>query len=196
MADVPAKPFSWRSTEEIARDFVGGHEEIRRRLQCVREALVGDVSEQWRCSHEQAAALVEDLLIGEKKPKRGRTALAASPDGVRLLGLPPRETQSPAKPSGWCSTTDLHRRGFRGRHDTLQQAILELREELVADVVAVGYPEEEAVALVEESLVGRKKPRGGQAGLAISPDGIRLGEATGRFVRRARGSSRGRSNER
>ena len=78
-----------RSAWELSREYVGGSIAINKQMATIREALLGDMVAAGY-SENKAAVLVDDHLIGQKKPAQGREGLAASPEIVQLaeeLGL-------------------------------------------------------------------------------------------------------------
>jgi hypothetical protein len=170
---APPKPDNWQSAIQLSKKGFGAEPALGVKLRDLHAALIADVVAAGY-PEEEAVALVEHNLIGQKKPTAGgREAAAASPDAVRLLE---REKALP-RPEGWVSATDLSRLG-KGRRAVIAAKLRDLHAALIADIVAAGYPEEEAIALVEHNLVGHRKTASrGPAALAISPDGLRTAGA-------------------
>jgi hypothetical protein len=77
------------------------------------------------------------------------------------------------KPENWLSSTQIHRT-HKGGLDRKRRMFFELQTRLTSDLVAAGYSEEEAAELVKDHLLDIRKPRTGKAGIAASPDALRL----------------------
>jgi hypothetical protein len=172
--DAPKKPERWRSACDLENEYVGGSTDIKRFLETLRNALIGDVMVSNQCSLQEATDLVDTHLIGLRKPRRGPEALAASPDAQRLLGLTKRTEAGPPKPEGWKTAMELSR-SHRAGCVTISLRLERLRARLISDLVDAGYGET-AQALVENHLIGNKKPAYGQVTITASPDAIRLAE--------------------
>jgi hypothetical protein len=97
---VPPKPEGWRSAEQLNDEFVGGRVAIQAELQLLAQALTKDLIAAG-FNPDLSKSLVELHLLGYRKPVRGRDALAASPEVVRLLEtdgvLTRRETLNPER---------------------------------------------------------------------------------------------------
>jgi hypothetical protein len=181
------KPAGWRSAKQLNKEYVGGNAGLNNRMGQLRKELIADMRAAGYTENE-AADLVEEHLIGKKKPYRGRAALAASPDAVRALELIERTKAAPLKPIRWRSAAQLSREGA-GSVPVRNNKLDLLREVLIADVQAAGYTEVAATTLVEEYFVGWKKPPpGGPEALAASPDAVRVAEQFGMFTLKEQGA--------
>src|SRR5437879_2597173 len=117
LPELPPRPEGWRSAAELERMYPRGRRDINRILKVLRQRLINDISHSAGTNPDDAALVVDTHLIGRKRSRRGRAALAASPDAQRLLDLPPRTTDSP-KPGKWLSAAELTR-VYRGDHRTI-----------------------------------------------------------------------------
>ncbi|HLJ92524.1 MAG TPA: hypothetical protein VKU02_04950 [Gemmataceae bacterium] len=161
----------------------------------MRQQLIADITAAMQCSPQEAVLLIEDHLIGPRKPRRGKDGLCVSSDVDRLLepGLFRKEKASSGRPVSWTSPFEL-RAYYVGNDRSITKRLCKLASELAGDIMtAMGCSEQEATNLVAEHLIGRKKPRGGREGIAVSPEVVRIAEQYGQLVhRKGNKSDRGR----
>jgi hypothetical protein len=81
---APEKGEASRVVWELRRHYRGDAKDLSRRLNGLRQQLIGDVAATLGCSAELAADLVSDHLIGLRKPVRGREGMAAEPEALRV----------------------------------------------------------------------------------------------------------------
>ena len=169
---TPVKPEGWRSAWELSREYVGFCGTIDQKLKGLRTALLGDMLVAGY-SESEAAALVNDQLIGRRKSKQGPECLAASPEAVRILGLTRRDEAIRAKPRTWRSGHEL-KKEYVGGSIAINKRMAVIQRALLGDMVAAGYSESEAAALVDDHLIGCKRPKQGRECLAASPEAVRI----------------------
>lgn len=75
----------WKTSGGMQRDFGGSKEIWRGHMEQLRKELIQDIAQQLHLPTEEAGAMVEHSLIGDRRPSSGRKGLAASPDAQRLL---------------------------------------------------------------------------------------------------------------
>jgi hypothetical protein len=177
---TPRKAPGWQSSFDLGKTYVGNADTIRHRMSRLREAIIHDIADQMHCSEDQATALVDAHLIGMRKPPAGCEALAVSSDAVPLLGLTQRSDVPPPKPEGWRSAVSLAR-DHHACAVRLNRLLQETHDALVQDMIATGYSNSDAVALVENNLIGQKTPFRGRAALYASPQAVRILEEDGCF---------------
>jgi hypothetical protein len=143
------------------------------------ERLIDDVRAAG-IPQEEAVAIVEHNLIGVKQPRTGRSGLYASPEAIEMLRHQEAKEIAPDAPKTWKSATQLMKLYYINNASNRNQSFVNLRDRLVHDIKAAGILEEEAVAIVDQNLIGRKKPISGREALHASPDAIRILEDTGK----------------
>jgi hypothetical protein len=180
---VPPKPQGWQSAQQLRQDYVGGTVAINRRMATIQQMLVADLMAAGY-GNAEARTIVEENLVGRKKPAGGQCALAASADALRLLELKHKNTTAPSKPEKWKSAWELSRDHI-GYCGTITKKLEEMQAVLIGDVMATGLTEIESKAMVEKYLIGRKKPPQGREGMAASPDAVYLLEGLGVLTRRS-----------
>jgi hypothetical protein len=179
----PPKPSDWRSTVELSRIYLGGNKEIARALLNLRSRLIGDLVMELECRSSEAEALIDDHLVGRRKPARGRSGWCVSPDGERLLKLLPRTMLCPAKPDKWLSVRQI-KSLYVGSFIRIESELKALRDGLISDIVLTGVDVDKAERMVEAHLIGYRKPRHGPEALAASPEVIRIAVEEGWLVPR------------
>ena len=144
----------------------------------MRDALVGDV-EAAGFAGDEATQIVDTYLVGLRRPSHlhGRPTLHISTDAARLLGIDRRD-DIPAALESWRSASRLKREG-RGHNSTLDRRLKLLRQMLIDDLVAANYSEPDSNMLINEHLIGLRRPTNGVAALHASPDAVRIGEREG-----------------
>ena len=139
------------------------------RLKHLRHSFIEDVVNAGY-SREEAAGLIDNHLIGWKKPVKGFAAIYASPEVIDRLR---EEKERMRVPVGWQSASSLEKAGTP-RSKVSGQSLAKLRTALTEDIQLSGYTRIEAEALVEDHLIGTRRLRTGSPTLFASPEVTRL----------------------
>ena len=190
------RPVGWKTADQLVDEDGGRRAVILERLQRLRYQLIHDIAAAgW--TQEEANQLVEDNLIGYRTSGRSPTALTASPNAIR--SFKEEEAQRAAlerqffvmgrgkapKSEDWMTLRELTL-VYQGGRDVLYERLRRLSLDLIRESIAAGHSPNSAMALVDEHLIGNhrvfSKQMLGPAGLAASPDAIRIGERAGLLV--------------
>jgi hypothetical protein len=171
--DIPHALEGWQSGSKLAKYYVGHNPDIDRKLKALRETLIDDLTAAG-FPKDDATVIVEHNLIGLRRLPRGQTATYGSPEAVAMLNLKKKDVSFiPPAPKEWQSGSQL-RQLYAGCNETLDRKLKALRETLIDDLTAAGFPEDDATAIVEHNLIGLKKPPRGFAAVYGSPVAIDL----------------------
>jgi hypothetical protein len=168
-------PDGWMSASKLADSEFGRAAKVTnaylyRKMEDLHAAIIEDMKAAGY-GQTEAVALVEDHLIGFKEtPKSHGPRLYISPDAVDLLDIPP------LAPRRWSSPSMLEKGGGAERSTLLRRQMEELRVVLIEDMKVTGYSDTEATNLIDDHLIGHKRPSEGMGRAAIyaSPEALRL----------------------